>query len=60
MCASTPGNGRADTVYGVSVYPTNQSASQWLNPAAFDAQTPYAQHAYGNLGYNALLGPGGK
>ena len=29
------GNGRADIVSGVSVYPTNQSISEWLNPAAF-------------------------
>jgi len=29
------GNGRADIVSGVSVYPTNQSSSEWLNPAAF-------------------------
>jgi hypothetical protein len=29
------GNGRADIVSGVSVYPTNQGISQWLNPAAF-------------------------
>ena len=29
------GNGRADIVSGVSVYPTNQSINQWLNPAAF-------------------------
>jgi hypothetical protein len=29
------GSGRADIVSGVSVYPTTQSTSQWLNPAAF-------------------------
>lgn len=29
------GNGRADIVSGMSIYPTNQSISQWLNPAAF-------------------------
>ena len=29
------GNGRADIVSGVSVYPANQSIHQWLNPAAF-------------------------
>jgi hypothetical protein len=29
------GNGRADIVSGVSVYPANQSISEWLNPAAF-------------------------
>jgi hypothetical protein len=29
------GNGRADIVSGVSVYPTNQSINEWLNPAAF-------------------------
>jgi hypothetical protein len=29
------GNGRADIVSGVSVYPTTQTTYQWLNPAAF-------------------------
>jgi hypothetical protein len=29
------GNGRADIVSGVSLYPTVQTTSQWLNPAAF-------------------------
>jgi hypothetical protein len=29
------GNGRADILSGASVYPTNQSIRQWLNPAAF-------------------------
>ncbi len=29
------GNGRADIVSGVSVYPADQSIHEWLNPAAF-------------------------
>jgi hypothetical protein len=29
------GNGRADIVSGVSLYPANQSINQWLNKAAF-------------------------
>ena len=29
------GNGRADIVSGVPLYPTNQSINEWLNPAAF-------------------------
>jgi len=29
------GNGRADVVSGVSVYPSSQNVGQWLNPAAF-------------------------
>ena len=29
------GNGRADIVSGVPLYPTDQSVSEWLNPAAF-------------------------
>ena len=30
---------------------------QWLNPAAFDYKTPFAQQRYGNLGWNAVYGP---
>ena len=29
------GDGRADIVSGVSLYPANQTIRQWLNPAAF-------------------------
>lgn len=29
------GNGRADIVSGVPLYPTNPTVNQWLNPAAF-------------------------
>jgi hypothetical protein len=29
------GNGRADVVSGVPLYPANQSTHEWLNPAAF-------------------------
>jgi hypothetical protein len=49
---------RPSLVAGVDPY-AHGSALQYLNPAAFDAQTPYNQHVYGNLGYNALTGPGG-
>ncbi len=30
---------------------------QFLNPAAFDYATPFAQQRYGNLGYNGVFGP---
>jgi hypothetical protein len=50
---------RPNLVSGADPYIRNTSTLLWLNTAAFDAQTPYAQHVYGNLGYNALFGPGG-
>lgn len=51
---------RPDRVPGVSLYskhPNPDGTYQWLNPAAFDYQTPFAQHRYGNLGWNATYGP---
>jgi len=46
---------RPDRVPGVNPY--GSGGLQWLNPLAFDINTPAAQHRYGNLGYNALRGP---
>jgi hypothetical protein len=48
---------RPDLVPGVNQYIRNSSTLEWLNPAAFDINTPTAQVRYGNLGYNALRGP---
>jgi hypothetical protein len=50
---------RPNLLSGANPYIRNTTSLQWLNAAAFDAQTPYTQHVYGNLGYNALFGPGG-
>jgi hypothetical protein len=50
---------RPDYVDGVDPYIRNSSALTWLNRAAFDNTAPQAQRRFGNLGYNALLGPSG-
>ncbi|MEO7653249.1 MAG: hypothetical protein ABIZ80_22555, partial [Bryobacteraceae bacterium] len=49
---------RPDAVTGVNPYAINMNTFQWLNPAAFDSATPARERRYGNLGYNALRGPG--
>jgi hypothetical protein len=48
---------RPDLVYGVSPYFGNPNSLRWLNPAAFNSAIPASQKRFGNLGYNALLGP---
>lgn len=50
---------RPDVVPGVDRYIKNMKTLQWLNPAAFDNQTPYNNQAFGNLSYNAVYGPRG-
>jgi hypothetical protein len=57
------GNGRTapdrpDAVPGVSQYLNGPNPLLWLNPAAFDSADPIAQKRFGNLGYNAVRGPG--
>jgi hypothetical protein len=58
---NTPGGGasrsarRPDLVSGVSPYLKIRNGMQWLNPAAFAIP---AVGTYGNLGRNALRGPG--
>jgi len=47
---------RADTVSS-KVYPSQQSISQWFNPAAFATPTPFT---FGNSARNMLFGPGQK
>jgi len=42
---------RPDRVAGVPLYPSNQSVSQWYNPAAFTLQ-PFG--TYGNSGRNII------
>ncbi|HEY6401164.1 MAG TPA: hypothetical protein VI479_07130, partial [Blastocatellia bacterium] len=55
-------NGRAtanrpDLVLGVNPYIKNADGLTWLNPAAFDADTPDTENRYGTLGYNVFRGP---
>jgi hypothetical protein len=56
------GDGRAsaarpDAVAGVSPYLNDGNPLDFLNRAAFDAATPLAQHRFGNLGYDTVIGP---
>lgn len=51
---------RPDRVIGQPLYLHTKLADgtpQYLNPAAFDGNTPFAEHRYGTLGYNAIYGP---
>lgn len=51
---------RPDHVTSTPFYTSGTSStgySMWLNPAAFDVNTPYNAQRYGNLGYNAARGP---
>ncbi|HUQ95453.1 MAG TPA: hypothetical protein VM120_27485, partial [Bryobacteraceae bacterium] len=58
---NTPGGGatratrRPDLIAGVSPYIKDRTSRQWLNPTAFSVPAP---GTYGNLGRNALRGPG--
>jgi Carboxypeptidase regulatory-like domain len=47
-------SGRADRVLGVPLYPKHKTNTQWFNPAAFAAPSPYT---FGNSGYDMLRGP---
>ena len=49
---------RPNLVSGPDPYIRNTNTLLWLNAAAFDNQTPFNSRQYGNLGYNALFGPG--
>ena len=51
------GAGRADIVSGVSVVPTNQSISNWINKAAF-AIPPDNIGRFGNSPAGSVVGPG--
>ena len=39
------------------MFSNSRQTLQYLNRAAFDAATPLAQKRFGNLGYNAVIGP---
>jgi Carboxypeptidase regulatory-like domain/TonB-dependent Receptor Plug Domain len=56
------GNGRSsgqrpDAVSGVDPYIEDHATQLWLNPAAFSVTAVRAEKRFGNLGYNALIGP---
>lgn len=56
------GNGRAsgqrpNDVPTIDPYIENLSTVTWLNPAAFSTAVLKSQKLFGNLGFNALLGP---
>jgi len=56
------GNGRSagqrpDVVAGVDPYVRDHNTGVWLNPAAFSVVSARTLHRFGNLGYNALVGP---
>jgi hypothetical protein len=56
------GNGRSsgqrpDAVAGVDPYAEDRATQMWLNPAAFSVTAVRAEKRFGNLGYNALIGP---
>lgn len=48
---------RPDVVAGIDPYVATLDPLMWLNPAAFSIAGNKAEHRYGDLGYNALLGP---
>ncbi len=57
------GNGRSagqrpDVVAGVDPYIRTLSNQTWLNPAAFSVAAVAAERRFGNLGFDALTGPG--
>jgi hypothetical protein len=51
------GNGRADSVSGVPLYPATQTWSRWINPAAF-AVPQNNIGRFGNAPIGNLIGPG--
>ena len=53
--ALTVAPGQTPNLVNLNPYATNQTVSQWINPAAFGLP---ALGTYGNLGYNNMKGPG--
>lgn len=51
------GDPRADIVSGVSIYPTNKTINNWVNPAAF-ALPPDNIGRFGNSPVGSVVGPG--
>jgi len=54
---NTSGNGRADIVPGVPLYPANQTLSAWINPAAF-VKPANNIGRIGDSPVGAVVGPG--
>ncbi len=52
---TTVANQTPNLVDANGIYPSHQTADQWINKAAF---LPADPGTYGNLGYNTLRGPG--
>jgi len=48
---------RPDVVYGVNPYIEDMNSLVWLNSAAFSVAGPKQQKRFGNLGFDALVGP---
>uniref|UniRef100_Q02CK8 TonB-dependent receptor, plug n=1 Tax=Solibacter usitatus (strain Ellin6076) TaxID=234267 RepID=Q02CK8_SOLUE len=60
--ADLAGNGRnsgqrPDAVAGIDPYAEDHATQTWLNPAAFSVVAVKAEKRFGDLGYNALIGP---
>jgi hypothetical protein len=49
---------RPDAVPGQDWRASSSDRFAWLNPAAFDANTPQQQRRFGTLGFNTARGPG--
>src|SRR5262249_8592049 len=48
---------RPDAVAGIDPYAEDHATQTWLNPAAFSVVAVKAEKRFGDLGYNALIGP---
>jgi hypothetical protein len=48
---------RPDAVSGIDPYNQNIDSLVWLNPAAFSVTAVKAEKRFGNLGFDALVGP---
>lgn len=51
-------DGQRPDATGVDPYVRDMQSFLWLSPAAFDVNAPAREQRYGNLGYNAIYGPG--
>jgi len=56
VASVVPNSGNRPNVNGAITYP--KTVAQWFNPAVFSKPTGVGNDIYGNLGFNALRGPG--